>query len=157
MSLVGDYVGNFLASEAGQQVAKSAIQLGSNLLNKQANGINYAAPAVTRNGNVAVPVTQAGNGVFASLPNYLAGFATDAIDKVVSSAAGSVSGVPIVSQGGGVALTGSVQTLQPVTTNTTYNSDAGWKTTSSDSGTSMWTWLIIAIGVIFFLPKLFRR
>jgi hypothetical protein len=152
MSLVGD-VSAFLNSDTGQTVVKATQQLGNNILVKQANGINYAAPAVTPNGNISVPTSQSGNGVFAGLPNILSKYLGPAVDKVVSNVAASIGGNPVIASGGGVGVVGPQQTMGPaVTQNTTYDYTGGYSSSSSSGSTTTSSpgvvgWLLIGAAI----------
>lgn len=172
MSLVGDLT-NFLASDTGQAVTKSAFQLGQNLLNKQGNGINYANPAVTPSGNIFVPGAQSGNGLFSSVPNVFGGsVAGQYVDKVVTNVAGALSGNPIIATGGGVAITGSPSVGLPVTQNTSYTPtgyDTSWgdvngqfRANGSNVGPTWLIYTIIGLAIASFLGiinigKLFNK
>lgn len=123
------------------------------------SGVNAGQPSVTSDGNVSVPTTQAGSGVWGDLFNMGAAWVKQ---KYLSPTPPVVMPTPAASAGGVQQLTAPLpggitivipdSTLPPVTTNTTNNGSSGGGLPSG-----WWMFPLIIVAAIFLIPKLFKR
>lgn len=125
-----------------------------NEIMNQTDGLGIGQPYVDPGtGQIVVPSTQAGEGIFSQLNNYASQQLNKIGGQVVSTVAANISGQQQIAAGGGVTLTGGATIGNPVTKNTTSSSSS-----SSNGNGSMLFIVFIAIALFFSgaLKKLFR-
>lgn len=116
------------------------------------DGLGISQAYVNELGQVVVPSTQQGEGIFSQLNNYASAQLNKIGSQLLSGPAASVSGQQQLTSGGGVTLTGGVNVGGSVTKNTT--------STDTTKGDSSIVWLLGAVVVLFLvftggLKKLF--
>jgi len=117
------------------------------------DGLGIGQPYVdTKTGQIVVPSTQQGEGIFSQLNNYASAQLNKIGGQVVSTVAANISGQQQIAAGGGVTLTGGATIGNPVTKNTTASNS------SSDGSGNILFIVFVAIALIFSgaLKKLFR-
>lgn len=116
------------------------------------DGLGISQAYVNEQGQIVVPSTQQGEGIFSQLNNYASNILDRRYSQILSTPAASVSGQQQIKSGGGVVLTGGVEIGGAVTTNTTSQ--------DSSKGDSAIIWFLGAAVVLFLvftggLKKLF--
>lgn len=117
------------------------------------DGLGIGQPYVdTKTGQIVVPSTQQGEGIFSQLNNYASTTLNKIGGQVVSTVAANISGQQQIAAGGGVTLTGGATIGSPVTANTTAS-----KNSDTASAASLLWWLAIGLFIFHILGKAFRR
>jgi hypothetical protein len=143
------YKGN--PAEAIKKAVANYMNL-SEIMN-QTDGLGVGQPYVdTSTGQVVVPSTQQGEGIFSQLNNYASAQLNKIGGQVVSTVAANISGQQQIAAGGGVTLTGGATIGNPVTKNTTANN-------STASGSSNVLIIVLVVVVLAFtgvFKKIFK-
>jgi hypothetical protein len=117
------------------------------------DGLGISQAYVNSQGQIVVPSTQQGEGIFSQLNNYASNQLNKVGGQILSNAAAAVSGQQQIASGGGVTLTGGVEIGGSVTKNTTSNGD------DKSSNGMLWILGLVVLGFMFFtggLKKLFK-
>lgn len=132
-----------------EAIKKAVANMNLSEIMNQTDGLGIGQPYVNEIGQITVPSTQQGEGIFSQLNNYASATLNKAGGQILSTVAANISGQQQIAAGGGVTLTGGVNVGKPVTTNTTSNSSSG-------NGSSN-TMLIVIVVVLLFFTGAFKK
>lgn len=143
------YKGN--PAEAIKKAVANKMNL-SEIMN-QTDGLGVGQPYVDKTtGQVVVPSTQQGEGIFSQLNNYASQQLNKIGGQVVSTVAANISGQQQIAAGGGVTLTGGATIGSPVTKNTTASNG----TTGASSNMLIIIAVVVLLAFTGVLKKIFK-